>query len=230
MSDSTPAQDRPLTARPIFWVVVAAGAVILALLAVIVTLLSAPPRGDAAAPTSTQSAAPKTPLPATPTLAAVDDSTAAPEPAVIPAVCDDLYTHDLTDSFDGLVLNPAWTTEDLDHRMWSSNEAANGVLASERAVTCIWGNPAGGSDRSLVTVVAPIDVPMEASMPLSLASDGFECYEELDGVRCVSETPPSDDGQSGESHFFRDGVWIATRWSNAGPDGYTHDIVTAIFG
>ena len=34
----------------------------------------------------------------------------------------------------------------------------------------------------------------------------------------------------GESHFIRDGIWIATKWVNASPDGYTHDMVTTIFG
>jgi hypothetical protein len=34
----------------------------------------------------------------------------------------------------------------------------------------------------------------------------------------------------GESHFLREGIWIATRWGGNGPDGSTHDIVAAIFG
>lgn len=58
---------------------------------------------------------------------------------------------------------------------------------------------------------------------------GYSCFDELEGTRCVTETEPTPDGQSGESHFFRDGIWIATLWINAGPDGYTHDIVAALF-
>lgn len=39
-----------------------------------------------------------------------------------------------------------------------------------------------------------------------------------------------DNGTVGESHFLREGVWLATWWLNIAPDGYTHDIVAALWG
>ncbi len=54
------------------------------------------------------------------------------------------------------------------------------------------------------------------------------CYDELGGLRCVTETT-GDGGVVGESHFVRDGIWLATRYVNSGPDGYTHDIVANLW-
>ena len=48
-------------------------------------------------------------------------------------------------------------------------------------------------------------------------------------VRCIDQHE-AEAGAWGESHFLREGVWIATGWVNAGPNGYTHDMVTTIFG
>ena len=58
---------------------------------------------------------------------------------------------------------------------------------------------------------------------------GYNCYEELEGTRCVVEQE-GEVGAFGESHFMRSGIWIATGWVNAAPDGYTHDIVATVFG
>ncbi|MBM7829563.1 hypothetical protein JOE59_000268 [Agromyces cerinus] len=111
-------------------------------------------------------------------------------------------------------------------QFWTAVE----LLTSASAITCKWGNPAGGSDRGLTTNVAHVTEEQAAAMIAHFGESGYSCYEELQGTRCVRETPPSVDGQAGESHFIRDDVWIATHWVNAGPDRYTHDIVAAIFG
>ena len=33
----------------------------------------------------------------------------------------------------------------------------------------------------------------------------------------------------GETHFLGDGGWVATRWINVDPPGYTEDIVATIW-
>jgi len=56
----------------------------------------------------------------------------------------------------------------------------------------------------------------------------MDCDDESGGTRCVIEREES--ATWGESHFVRDGIWIATRWGVSGPSGCTADIVAAIFG
>ena len=57
---------------------------------------------------------------------------------------------------------------------------------------------------------------------------GFDCYEQLDGTRCVTRTE-TDGDVVGESHFLRDDIWLSTFWSNAGVRGYTENMVEALW-
>jgi hypothetical protein len=230
----SPAQQRPITRRPLFWLIIA---IVLLLIAIAVylgmTLASTNGPDPTAPPSAPPTSSPEptsSPTPSdepTPT----DEGTPTPTGAMIPSDCVDIYTRDLTPDFDGLVLNPAWTLEPGSGvRRGSKDDVAVALLESKAELTCSWANPRGGSDRGVTTDVARV-APDEAASTLEhFASAGFTCFEELEGTRCLIESAPSPDGQSGESHFIRDGVWIATWWVNAGPEGYTHDIVAAIFG
>ena len=158
---------------------------------------------------------------------------ATPEPTAyadrIPHACEEIYTRDLTPDFHGLTLNPEWTN---DPAWWSGryfDENVHHTATSQSAITCKWAAD-GPTDRGLFTNIAYISPLQMNELPARLQQLGQTCYEELQGIRCLYETPKTDDGNAGESHFFRDGIWIATHWVNAGPDGYTHDIVVALFG
>jgi hypothetical protein len=230
MTQVPPAARPPLVRRPALWLAVAA-AVLVATIAVVLGLALAPRGGDDAAgrqpptttpPPTTDAAGPP------PTVTAPPAET--PTAVAIPAACENIYTRDWTPEFGGLVLNPAWTADpDSGVHLGSRDDTAVGVLESTTHLTCKWGHPNGGSDRGLTTNVLAVAAQQAVDLRAHFEAVGYSCYDELEGIRCVVETEPTDDGQSGESHFFREGIWIATLWVNAGPEGYTHDIVAALF-
>ncbi|KRC60831.1 hypothetical protein ASE14_07620 [Agromyces sp. Root81] len=218
---------RPLLRRPQFWLVVGG-----AILAVIVAFVVGAVIGGA----GTGSSGGSTPTPGNTDAAATPPASSAPAsrpPSAheIPTDCEAIYTRDWSEDFAPLVLNPAWALEPGSGVQFGSNDrTAVDLLTTNSAITCNWGGPAGGSDRGLTTNIAHVTEEQAVAMLAHFGAMGYSCYEELEGTRCVTETPESADGQSGESHFIREGVWIATLWMNAGPDGYTNDIVAAIFG
>ncbi|RZU64106.1 hypothetical protein EV379_0400 [Microterricola gilva] len=154
-----------------------------------------------------------------------------PEPSeepvsVIPAECSGIYTTDWSTQLDGYVLNPAWAAEDRNSA--TSDDELNAIVKAGDPLRCQWGHESGGSDRSLKTAVVAVTAEQSAAVLARLQVLDFSCYEELGGTRCVLEED-DDNGTWGESHFVRDGVWIATRWMNMAPDGYTHDIVNTLW-
>ncbi|WP_139415997.1 hypothetical protein [Agromyces laixinhei] len=158
---------------------------------------------------------------------------ATPEPTGnadrIPHDCEEIYTRDLTPDFHGLTLNPEWTNDPASWGGTYFDDEIQHTATSQSAITCKWASN-GPSDRGLFTDIAYISPLQMNELPARLQQLGQTCYTELHGTRCVYETTRTADGNAGESHFFRDGIWIATHWVNAGPDGYTHDIVAALFG
>jgi hypothetical protein len=167
--------------------------------------------------------------PATPIVPVVAEP--SPVAAVgIPEDCTGIYVRDWAAELAPLVLNPAWT-EDRGAGSFrgSSDPVAAAELVDATRLTCVWAAPDGGGDLGVFTDVAALGPDEENAIVAHLAEAGFDCYAELEGTRCIVEWNV-EAGSSGESHFLRQGAWVATRWSNVSPDGYTHDIVAAIFG
>jgi hypothetical protein len=162
---------------------------------------------------------------------------AAPEPAPAPvpdgprpSTCDELYSPAMVDAFDGLVLNPAWVAEENSgvNRGSEVPELIALIDTTGEHLTCVWANENGGSGLGLTTEVVWVTPEQSAEVQGRLAAAGMNCYEELGGMRCLIEA--TNDGElSGESHFLRDGIWLATSYFNAGPDGYTHDIIANVW-
>lgn len=226
MTETPNEPTTPLTRRPVFWLIV--GAVLLGIAVVVVVVLgmsggrSPEPSPTTIAPTPT-SEAPSTPPSEPP--ATSDPGT--PSAVVIPTDCAGIYTRDWAPELGGLVLNPAWSE---DEPLWGSNDrGAITMLEGTAELRCAWVQDAGGGDVGIITNVAGLTPEQQDSMAEYFPGAGFTCYEELGGTRCVIEET-TDAGEWGESHFLREGVWIATRWANVSPEGYTHDIVAAIFG
>lgn len=157
-----------------------------------------------------------------------------PEPgeqptSVVPAACSDIYTTDWSAQMSGLVLNPTRAADPGQPALYgSTDDALVAVLKAAEPLSCRWDGEHGGSDRFLVTNVAELQADQQPEVLARLASLGLSCYDELGGTRCIIEGS-DDNGFWGESHFLRDGVWIATRWMNIAPDGYTHDIVNTLW-
>ncbi|SDS15253.1 hypothetical protein [Microterricola viridarii] len=189
--------------------------------------VGAMPPSDAASAGANPSETPERPAPETSTPAAPEPS-AAPVSRV-PATCAGIYSTDWAAQMGGLVLNPAWINEPGQPAVFgSADDTLIAVLQAADPLSCRWGSEAGGGDRFLVTNVTSLSGSQPAEVLARLAELGLSCYDELGGTRCIIEAT-DDNGFSGESHFVRGEVWLATRWMNIAPDGYTHDIVNTLW-
>jgi hypothetical protein len=76
-----------------------------------------------------------------------------------------------------------------------------------------------------------VDAAEQAAVTDRLKELNYSCYDELQGRRSVIEREVDSDlvGFVGESHFLRDGLWLATHYVNGGPEGYTHDMVNNLW-
>lgn len=184
---------------------------------------STPTQTDAARPTPTSTPAPITP---TATPAPTPSPTGSPMPGTPrPTDCEELYSPAMVDAFGELVLNPDWTTAPgEDTQRGPTDEALREVYEENDNLLCIWTTAEGASGTGVTTAVVWVDNDEREAVADRLAELGFNCYEEREGLRCVTETT-TEDGTYGESHFLRDGIWLSTQYTNAGPAGYTLDIV-----
>ncbi|WEO76794.1 hypothetical protein BJQ94_15750 [Cryobacterium sp. SO2] len=167
---------------------------------------------------------------ATPEPTAVTAPTAAVAPGTPkPASCTDIYSPEMEDAFGDLVLNPEWTTEPgADVRDGADDPDLLKIIASSEHLSCRWVSPDGASGSGVFTSLVWVTEEQAAAVETRLRALGFECYEELEGLRCITETS-SDTDTAGQSHFLRGGIWLATQYVNAGPDGYTHDMINTIW-
>ncbi len=231
MSQAQPDPRPSLFRRPAFWLIVVASLLLIVVAVVVGIALGAGRAGDAS---STGTPVPTTDA-AGPTDAANASSpppTASAAPGVaIPASCADIYTRDWSADLAPRVLNPAWISDPgSGFKRYGSNDV--GLVTMLEATTrleCNWVPESGAGHVFLVTGIAELTPEQQVSTLDHLTGAGFACSEELAGTRCLIEGEGGGENW-GESHFLRDGIWIATRWGGSGPNGYTHDIVAAIFG
>ncbi|TFD17161.1 hypothetical protein E3T37_16445 [Cryobacterium sp. TMT2-10] len=147
-----------------------------------------------------------------------------------PSSCDKLYSPAMVAALGDLVLNPAWLKgADAGLRRGTDDpELGTLIDGSADKLTCVWGSAAGASGTGVSTNLVWVTPEQSAAAQARLVAAGMNCYEELGGMRCIVEGVNAG-GTQGESHFLRDGIWLATRYVNAGPDGYTHDMVANIW-
>jgi len=203
-----------------------------ALAVVALVVLALLPRGTApTTPTGPDAPAarpvPRSPAPALPITPAPtpvpDDGTPRP------TSCSELYSPSMVEAMGDLVLNPAWATAPGAEVLYGSDDAElRRVIDTAENLNCVWGAEAGGSDNGVVTDLVWVAPEQSATVKARLEEAGLRCYEELEGLRCVIQTT-AETGTFGESHFLRDGIWLATKYTNAGPDGYTHDIIANVW-
>ncbi|GLI27934.1 hypothetical protein ARHIZOSPH14_21760 [Agromyces rhizosphaerae] len=197
--------------------------------AVMVALLLVAP-ADASDPVAVPSSA-ATPEPTTDAAPSEPSPSAATDPrALVPDTCEGIYTRDWATELDPLVLNPAWAAPE--GLRGSKDPVLTGLL--DRGTTeliCTWGFPTHPGHFGITTEIATVGEALAEESVVAAAGQGYDCYDELTGTRCIIQWEHSEgDGRGGESHFLRDGLWSATSWVNVPADGYTHDIVAAIWG
>jgi hypothetical protein len=176
-----------------------------------------PTASDAPRPVPSNSPAPLTPTP-TPTGSA--------EPGTPrPTDCAELYSPAMVAALGDLDLNPEWLDEPGEElRIGPADDDLRNLIEENDSLRCIWTTAEGASDAGVVTAVVWVDANERAEAAERLDELGYNCYQERQGLRCVTEVTTSE-GTFGESHFLRDGVWLSTQYSNAGPVGYTLDVV-----
>lgn len=209
------------------------GAVLAAALLVVLALWFAgaqgPGSGQPAAPAAPTSSMPDTPAasPAPPLTPAPTVTAEAGQPH--PSDCQELYSPAIVEAFGDKVLNPGWTlAPDSGVRHGSNDPELVAVIDAAEHLSCVWGSEAGGSDSGLSTNLVWVSAEQNALVQGRLVALGMSCYDELGGVRCVRSTTEGTD-TFGESHFLREGIWIATQYANAGPDGYTQDMIANVW-
>jgi hypothetical protein len=200
-----------------------------ALLAVAVVMIVVLWPQPANTPTATDAPRPvpsSTPAPITPTLTPAPSPTGSVPPGTPrPTDCGELYSPDMVDAFGDLELNPDWLDEPGEElRIGPADDDLRDLIQANESLRCIWTTAEGASDVGVVTAVVWVDATERAEVTERLEDLGYNCYPEREGMRCVTETT-TDEGTFGESHFLRDGIWLSTQYSNAGPAGYTLDIV-----
>jgi len=218
----------PHPARSRLWVVLGVLAALFTVAALAVGVFwprsdLTPAATEAARPTPSVTAPPGTPTP-TPT----PGSSAAPG-TPRPASCTDLYSPEMVAAFGSMVLNPAWMDDPgLGLRIGADDPVQQDIIDANDSLLCQWGMPEGPSAAGVSTVVVWVDAEDSATIQAHLVDRGDTCFEQQGGLRCTSEST-TEEGYSGESHFLRDGIWLATKYTNAGPVGYTLDIVNKLW-
>jgi hypothetical protein len=174
-----------------------------------------PTASDAPRPVPSSTPAPITPTPTT--------SLAPGTPR--PTDCDELYSPAMVEEFGNLVLNPDWLDNpDENLTIRPADEELSDLIDQNDSLECIWTTAEGGSDVGVATAVVWVDPDEREAAADRLDELGYDCFDEREGLRCTTEET-TDEGFSGESHFLRDGIWLSTQYANAGPAGYTLDIV-----
>lgn len=200
-----------------------AGLLVLALIVVLVVW-----RGGAGTPSAGGDAVRPTPsIVAEPVPVAQPTTPAGPHPTT----CASIYSPAMMTTFSQTSsLNPPWTTNtDEVLQVGTTDADLAALIEAADHLTCIWAAEGGGSDSGLTTSVVFVTAEQSEAAHQRLLALGENCYDELGGIRCVMEDTTDGEGMAGESHFLRDGIWLATRYLNAGPDGYTHDMVATIW-
>ncbi|TFB48427.1 hypothetical protein [Cryobacterium tagatosivorans] len=220
-----PGAGRPAAApRPWVFVVLAIAGLAVAALVVLALM----PRGNSPAGPAGPNAPAARPVPSSPATALPITPTPTPVPddgTPRPAGCDELYSPSMVEAMGDLVLNPAWSAAPGTEVLYGTDDAQlRGIIDTAEHLNCIWGTAEGGSDTGLVTDLVWVTPEQSATVKARLDEAGLRCYEELEGLRCIAQET-AEAGTFGESHFLRDGIWLATKYTNAGPDGYTHDII-----
>jgi hypothetical protein len=158
--------------------------------------------------------------------------TPAETPAAAPAAprptdCRQVYSPEMFASLEatGLPLNDG----SVDDSLGTTDPDLAAVIAQNSTFKCSWGS---AGDYGLNTSITQVSAESSTAVLDRLSVLGFDCYEESQGTRCVQSDTVTDElgtYRTGESHFVRGGVWVATHWVNFAPDGYTQDVIASLW-
>ena len=159
------------------------------------------------------------------------DPTPTPTPdSRVPAACRDLYSNSMIRALRSAGLRietpePAAGAP----ASGSADETLDALFADSTLIECRWMGGEGNQASGLLTVVASTTPQVHKAAERRVKAMGMTRLSENGGSRYIVEGRDASNRLHGESHFFRDGLWIATRWYGHGQYGYTADIVEQVF-
>jgi hypothetical protein len=150
--------------------------------------------------------------------------------SIIPETCPEAYSEGMVNTLTGagLELNSVWTGS-RGGEGGTADDRLLQLLDDSPALECYWLDKTGGSDSAVLTIIADSTDPEIAAAMDHLAGSGLTRREEYGGIRFFGESTDATGERSGESHFFREGIWFATRWYGYGPFGYSADMAETVF-
>jgi len=159
------------------------------------------------------------------------DPTPTPTPdSRVPAECRNLYSASMIKALRtaGLRLETAAPASGAP-ASGSADGTLDALFADSTLVECRWTGGEGNDAAGLLTVIASTTPRVHEAAVDRVRALGMTRLSENGGSRYIVEGRDASNRLYGESHFFRDGLWIATRWYGHGQYGYTADIVQRLF-
>lgn len=148
---------------------------------------------------------------------------------ILPEECEGLYGSAMLAEFEreDMHINSVWTGA-REAPAGTTDPELQSLLAGKPSLDCFWLDEAGGTESAVLTVASEPGPEVVQSVAARLEALGFAKQNDRGGVRYYVET--TTNGETvGESHFVRDGVWLATNWYGFGPWGYTRHMAENVF-
>lgn len=141
-----------------------------------------------------------------------------------PATCEELYSPEMMTQLTntGLPLNDPSMADSVGT---GDGELQTLISQAPQHLECSWGY---AGDYGLTTSVVRLDDAGVQAVRDRMDAAGFSCSEEDQGTRCLTSFTEGGT-RYGESHFLREGVWLATKWVNFAPSGYTPDMIDTLW-
>lgn len=143
------------------------------------------------------------------------------EPTPNPQSCAAIYTDRMWNRLSQFTLN----SPDAPLKHGSADPALTAVLTQNPGLNCTFGTQ---PNRTIATTVVRITDDQQTAALARLGAMGANCAAYEEGQRCLLQGT-SDNGSTGETHIFREGVWIASAWVEYSPSGYSAAIVDTLF-
>lgn len=138
-----------------------------------------------------------------------------------PQACVELYSTTMWNQLSQRVLN----APEAPLPVGTADPELAAFLTATPGLNCAYGTD---PRRALTTTVVRITDAQEGTAMARLGTLGAQCAAYEGGQRCLLQGS-GDHGVTGETHVFREGVWIASAWTRSSPTGYTAAIVASLF-
>ncbi|SEB40951.1 hypothetical protein SAMN04489806_0475 [Paramicrobacterium humi] len=140
-----------------------------------------------------------------------------------PTSCEKIYSPEMLQKLQatGMPLNDP----SVQGSVGTKDDELRAVIESHKPLNCSWGY---AGDFGLTTSIVRLDADTVKSVIDRMGTLGYRCEDESGGTRCLVAFTQAGN-RYGESHFIRDGVWLATSWVNYAPANYTPDIVAILW-